>query len=83
MTFTIAVWVGYCSFGGAQVVGQQGKSQAGPQEFIDQYNEQFEKKEPVIGTVIGDLEAFDENGKKINFNDFRGKYTVLTFGCLT
>ena len=54
-----------------------------PVEFADRYNAQFEPVDPKLGSTIRDLVAFDENGKAININQLKGKYTVLTFGCLT
>ena len=54
-----------------------------PVEFTDQLNNRFDNQDPKIGTKIEGLVAFDENGNAINFNSFRGKYTVITFGCLT
>jgi hypothetical protein len=29
------------------------------------------------------LMAFDEDGNEFDFDDLRGKYTVINFGCLT
>ena len=52
-------------------------------EFADGFNKRFKRRKPKLGSEIKDLIAFDENGDKLNFEDLRGKYTVLNFGCLT
>jgi hypothetical protein len=56
---------------------------AKPQEFADRFNERFAGQKPLVGDVVEDLIAFDENGKELDFAELRGKYTVINFGCLT
>ncbi len=52
-------------------------------EFTETYNQRFLGKNPKIGTTIDGLMAFDEDGNEFDFDDLRGKYTVINFGCLT
>ncbi|MEM7783489.1 MAG: hypothetical protein AAF623_09075 [Planctomycetota bacterium] len=59
------------------------KLQGTPVEFTDQLNNRFDASKPFIGDAIKGLVAFDESGKAVNFDPFQGKYTVITFGCLT
>lgn len=55
-----------------------------PKEFADMFNARFLPNKPTVGSIVsGDLMAYDENGDEIQFKDFRGKYTVINFGCLT
>lgn len=59
------------------------KLQNKPEEFVDKYNKMFMQRPPLLDKEMGDVIAYDENGKSFNLKDARGKYTVLTFGCLT
>jgi len=59
------------------------KLQDEPVEFQDQFNERFMDRFPQLDTEIKGLVAFDENGKALNFESFKGKHTVVVFGCLT
>lgn len=55
-----------------------------PTEFADIFNARFLPQDPKVGTVVpGELQAFDEKGDELKFEDLRGKYTVINFGCLT
>ncbi len=38
---------------------------------------------PAPGTMLPDVNAFDEQGKEFSTASLRGSYTVLVFGCLT
>lgn len=50
---------------------------------IDRMNEGYLKEKPRIGHSLKELTAFDENGKEFDFEDLKGKHTVIVFGCLT
>ncbi|MFK7768596.1 MAG: hypothetical protein AB8B55_15340 [Mariniblastus sp.] len=53
-------------------------------EFVDLYNQRFMATKPVLDDIISEeLTAFNEKGEKVSFGDFRGKYTVINFGCMT
>lgn len=43
----------------------------------------FVSAKPAVGDAVPDLKIFDANGKSVRMSEFRGKYVVLTFGCLT
>ena len=43
----------------------------------------FVRAAPQIGETVPDLEILDANGDSVRLSSFRGKYVVLTFGCLT
>ena len=53
------------------------------QEFMDAYNARHLKENPRIGETLEDVDVFDAAGKKFSTENFKGKYTVLVFGCLT
>lgn len=36
-----------------------------------------------LGAAMPSINVFDDKGKQLNTGSFRGKYTVVTFGCLT
>ena len=38
---------------------------------------------PPVGTMLPQVDAFDEQGEKFSTASLRGSYTVLVFGCLT
>ncbi len=38
---------------------------------------------PAAGTMLPNVDAFDEQGEKFSTASLRGSYTVLVFGCLT
>ena len=54
-----------------------------PMEFAETFNRRYLTKNPLVGDPIGSLGAFDELGNEFDFNDLKGKYTVINFGCLT
>lgn len=57
--------------------------QDGVIEFADKYEQMFAKREPLMGSVIEGVSAYDEKGNPFDLESTRGKYTVLVFGCLT
>lgn len=52
-------------------------------EFAERFNRRYVKDKPAVGDTIEDLIGLDEFGNDLNFDDLRGKYVVLNFGCLT
>lgn len=38
---------------------------------------------PAVGAHIGDYVLYDEAGNRVRTTDFKNRYTVLIFGCLT
>jgi len=46
-------------------------------------NARFERNSPKTGSLLPDVSAYDENGKKFKLRSLKGSYTVLVFGCLT
>ena len=48
-----------------------------------QVADRFDRTAPRIGEPLPDLAAFDARGNPVRLSQLRGKYTVLTFGCLT
>lgn len=52
-------------------------------EFADRYERSFAKRDPLVGTMVADVTAYDENGEVFSLKQTRGKPTVLVFGCLT
>ena len=52
-------------------------------EFMEMYNTRHLKENPLIGETLEEVDIFDAKGKKFSTERFRGKYTVLVFGCLT
>lgn len=53
------------------------------EEFTDRYERMVAKRKPLVGDEVPNISAFDEEGKPFEFDSTRGKYTVITFGCLT
>ena len=43
----------------------------------------FDRVAPAIGQPLGDISAYDAEGKQIRLSSLKGHYTVLVFGCLT
>lgn len=58
----------------ADVLAQRGKKD---QEAA------FVKSSPTIGEMLPDVAIYSPDGTPVSTADFRGHYTVLTFGCLT
>lgn len=58
---------------------------AGPEEFVERYNRSFNERAPLVGDTIAGLELLDESGQTFDFDSLygNGKFTVVTFGCLT
>lgn len=48
-----------------------------------QLEKAFVASKPTIGDTIPEIALFDESGNPFNTRSFRGKYVVVTFGCLT
>lgn len=43
----------------------------------------FVESEPTIGDPIPNVSLMDAKGNSVSTESFRGKYVVITFGCLT
>ena len=55
-----------------------------PQALTPQEREKaFVSAKPTIGEALPDVSILDANGKSVQTGSFRGKYVVITFGCLT
>jgi hypothetical protein len=50
---------------------------------VERMNASFNGRDPLLGTKVEDLIAFDESGGEFAFEDLRGKHVVVVFGCLT
>lgn len=46
-------------------------------------DEDFATAKPAVGDLLADLSVYSPDGTKFKTSDLRGKYAVLTFGCLT
>lgn len=46
-------------------------------------DEEFVKEKPAVGDGLPDLTVYTPDGKEVKTSDLRGRYVVLTFGCLT
>ena len=57
-----------------------GPAPAQPQKKSD---EAFVKEKPAVGDKLPDLTVYTPDGKEVKTSDLRGRYVVLTFGCLT
>lgn len=72
---------------GIQAILQRPKPEAKPEkpvEFAERYEALFAKRDPKLeATIAADLAAFDGSGKPFKFQQARGKYAVIVFGCLT
>ena len=61
-----------------------GMAAASAQDTIpDKQESTMTDRLPKVGTVIPDLEIYDEAGKPFSTGQFKDHYTVLIFGCLT
>jgi cytochrome oxidase Cu insertion factor (SCO1/SenC/PrrC family) len=49
----------------------------------EQREEDFVKGKPAVGDPVPDLTVYTPDGKEAKTADLRGRYVVLTFGCLT
>ncbi|HSQ58240.1 MAG TPA: hypothetical protein VLM40_21120 [Gemmata sp.] len=45
--------------------------------------EDFVREKPAIGDLLPDLTVYSADGKEVKLSSLRGRYVVLTFGCLT
>lgn len=64
--------------------GQSTHEEMRPKAQTPQEKERkFVSAKPTIGDALPDVSIFDENGKSFQTSSFRGKYVVITFGCLT
>lgn len=52
-------------------------------EFIDRYERRFAAREPKVGDLIEEFEAYDGAGERFQFRRTHGQYRVIVFGCLT
>ena len=52
-------------------------------EFADQFEKRFAGRPPMLGSLLADASAFDEQGNPFELSQTRGKFTVFVFGCLT
>ncbi|HEV3385439.1 MAG TPA: redoxin domain-containing protein, partial [Gemmata sp.] len=50
---------------------------------VDKEDPEFVKQSPTIGEMFPDLAIYGSDGKEFKTSQFRGNYTVVTFGCLT
>ena len=55
----------------------------GSREFVDSANSRFLNQDPEIGSLVPDIQAWDESGREFQLGSTRGKHTVIIFGCLT
>ena len=55
----------------------------GSQEFVDSSNRRYLNRDPKIGSLVPDIQAWDATGNEFQLGSTRGKYTVIIFGCLT
>ena len=46
-------------------------------------DEEFVKEKPAVGDKLPDLTVYTPDGQEVKTSDLRGRYVVLTFGCLT
>jgi cytochrome oxidase Cu insertion factor (SCO1/SenC/PrrC family) len=58
-----------------------GQAPAQPQK--KKSDEEFVKEKPAVGDKLPDLTVYAPDGKEVKTSDLRGRYVVLTFGCLT
>ena len=54
-----------------------------PQEFAERYNLRHLDQPPLLNERVPEVEIFDAEGNPFATGKFRGRYTVLVFGCLT
>jgi hypothetical protein len=52
-------------------------------DALARFDASFQKREPLVGTQVALVDAWDAAGDKIQVGGVPGKYTVLVFGCLT
>lgn len=52
-------------------------------EFAERYERRFASRNPLLGTTVDNVTAYDESGDPFELASTRGKHTVLVFGCLT
>jgi cytochrome oxidase Cu insertion factor (SCO1/SenC/PrrC family) len=58
-----------------------GQAPAQPQK--KKSDEEFVKEKPAVGDKLPALTVYTPDGKEVKTSDLRGRYVVLTFGCLT
>ena len=60
---------------GAPADGQAPKSRKKDEDFV--------KAKPAVGDPLPEVAVFTPDGKELRTASLRGRFTVLTFGCLT